>query len=365
MRVRLFRADIHYGGGLRLHTATSGAIDHLAELYLLIEQDGITGLGEVRANIEYLNGIPQDDVIDEVGRMVDAVARTAGAGDPLDSLSRTAASCRAPVRMLVDIALHDFNARRAGLTLAAFLKAPAGPVARATNQTLFWSPFEEFLQRAEAYVARGFRDLKVRVAAGGFAEDLQRLKALRSRFGDEVTIAIDANGCWSQIEAARHLDALAPLDITYAEQPIAAGDWDAVKRLAARSPIPIMLDEGVASLDDVARIASAGGLLYAHLKLVKLGGIAPTVEAARRLAAADVPFMIGQMNEGSAATAAALHVAVATKSRFAELYAADGLIDDPASGPFYRDGTVALPDQPGLGVSFDPARAHLIKECSL
>lgn len=363
MRIRLFRADIHYGGGLRLHTATSGAIDHLAELYLLIEQDGITGLGEVRANIEYLNGIPQDDVIDEVGRMVDAVARTAG--DPLGSLTRAAAPCRAPVRMLVDIALHDFKARRAGLSLAAFIGAPAGPVTRATNQTLFWSPFEEFLQRAGAYVARGFRDLKVRVAAGDFADDLRRLNALRSRFGNEVTIAIDANGCWSPDESARHLDALAPLDIAYAEQPIAAGDWGAVKRLAARSPIPIMLDEGVASLDDVARIASAGGLLYAHLKLVKLGGIAPTVEAARRLAAAGVPFMIGQMNEGSAATAAALHVAVATKSRFAELYAADGLIDDPASGPFYRDGTVALPDQPGLGVSFDPARAHLIKECSL
>ncbi|CAK8737354.1 hypothetical protein SODG_001077 [Sodalis praecaptivus] len=50
--------------------------------------------------------------------------------------------------------------------------------------------------------------------------------------------------------------------------------------------------------------------------------------------------MIGQMNEGAAATAAALHVTHLTRPRFAELYGADGLGDDPVSGLRYQHGTV-------------------------
>ncbi len=70
--------------------------------------------------------------------------------------------------------------------------------------------------------------------------------------------------------------------------------------------------------------------------------------------------MIGQMNEGAAATAAALNVACATSPAFAELYGADGLIDDPASGVSYAAGTVHTSHAAGLGVAFDAAATQLI-----
>ncbi len=73
--------------------------------------------------------------------------------------------------------------------------------------------------------------------------------------------------------------------------------------------------------------------------------------------------MIGQMNEGTIPTAAAGHVAAAVRPAFAELYGADGLVDDPAAGLAYADGRLILADAPGLGVSFDPGRARLIREC--
>jgi L-alanine-DL-glutamate epimerase-like enolase superfamily enzyme len=63
--------------------------------------------------------------------------------------------------------------------------------------------------------------------------------------------------------------------------------------------------------------------------------------------------MIGQMNEGAAATAAALQVCFATAPRWAELYGADGLLDDPVSGLSYQAGTVCVAGPAGLGVSFD------------
>jgi hypothetical protein len=46
----------------------------------------------------------------------------------------------------------------------------------------------------------------------------------------------------------------------------------------------------------------------------------------------------------------------------AELYGADGLVDDPASGIAYHDGAVSVPGSPGLGVVFNPGKATLIRE---
>jgi L-alanine-DL-glutamate epimerase-like enolase superfamily enzyme len=241
------------------------------------------------------------------------------------------------------------------------LGAPAADVRYASNQTLFWSPMEVFLAQADAYVNRGFRDLKVRIAVGSFDEDLARLQALRERFGDRIKLAVDANGQWTAQQAPGHLDALARFDLAYVEQPIAAGDWAAMERLAEQSPQPLMIDEGLAGSEDLDRLCALRGKLWAHLKLVKIGGIGPCLSAARQLADAGVTCMIGQMNEGAAATAAALHVACVTQPRFAELYGADGLCDDPARPLHYLDGQAWMPAAPGLGITLDLDKTQLIR----
>jgi L-alanine-DL-glutamate epimerase-like enolase superfamily enzyme len=364
LRVSLHSADLHYGGGLVLHTASSGSIPHLTEIYLRLDDGETIGIGEVRANIAYLNGFAEGAVVECAAAAVSAVDWTR---DPIVLLATMAdwgGPLIAPVRTLIDCALHDFVARREHLSVAAWLGDTAEKVIRETNQTLFWSSFEVFLAQAQAYVDRGLVDLKVRVAAADFAEDLHRIAMLRERFGAQVKIAADANGRWSTTEALERLDALAVYNLAYVEQPIPPGDWAAVDWLANRSPLPVMLDESVATPDDIVRICSYGGRVLAHLKLVKLGGIAPTVAAARRLSGAGIPFMIGQMNEGAAATAAALHVACATSPAFAELYGADGLIDDPVSGVSYTAGAVYAGHASGLGVAFDAAATHLIGDYS-
>jgi L-Ala-D/L-Glu epimerase / N-acetyl-D-glutamate racemase len=364
LRVSLHSADLHYGGGLVLRTASSGSVPHLTEIYLRLDDGDTIGIGEVRANIAYLNGFDECMVVKGAIRAVSELDWTRDPAELLATMAEWGLPLIAPVRMLIDGALHDFVARRKRQSVAALLGAAAPRAVRETNQTLFWSPFDDFIAQAQAYVDRGFRDLKVRVAAGDFAEDLRRIAVLRARFGTLIKIAADANGRWSANEALDKLNALSVYDLAYVEQPVPPGDWGAIDLLAERSPLPVMLDESVATQDDVARICGYGGRVFAHLKLVKLGGIAPTVAAARRLHGAGIPFMIGQMNEGAAATAAALHVACATSSALAELYGADGLIDDPVSGVSYGAGTVqadvSTDNSLGLGVAFDAAATHLI-----
>ena len=362
MRASLHRALLRYGGGLLLHTASSGPVDGLDTLYLMLENGPHTGIGEVRINIAYLNGISPELCLEKTLSFL---------GDLDWSLEPAAMQAElelqkdviAPVRMLVDIALCDLIAREKGVTVSTMLGGSAASIVRyATNQTLFISSTEQFLAQAETYVTRGFRDLKVRVGGGDFSEDVARLAALRDRFGDTVKLAIDANGSWSEAEATANLQTLARFGLAYVEQPVAPGDWDMLNRLAQASPLPLMLDESVATSADIDAIVAAKGHLWAHLKLVKLGGIAASLAAAKRLLGTNIPFMVGQMNEGAVATAAALHLSCVVGPRFAELYGADGLENDAAAGLVYRDGGVAGPATTGLGLEFDASKAHLVKE---
>jgi L-alanine-DL-glutamate epimerase-like enolase superfamily enzyme len=356
LSARLFRAELHYAGGRTLRTGTSGVIPHLAELYLALETRDAYGLGEVRTNVSYLNRLEPDAVIAEAIEAVSTGDWMAKSPAALDMMPRWAARRSAPVRMLVDMALHDLAARRANVPLTAWLGGTS-PARYATNQTLFWSSLDDLLMNAQAYVERGFHHLKLRTAITPLAQDCRRLEALRDRFGSRITLAIDSNGQWAPSEALEYLRALARFGLAYAEQPVAAGDWEAARILAAESPVPIMLDESIASLEDVDRAIALGGRAWCHLKLIKFGGIAQVLEAARRLSNAGVPFMIGQMNEGAAATAAALHVAATVSPAFAELYGADQLIDDPTSGIVYGRGNVSTTGASGLGVTFEPAKA--------
>ena len=72
--------------------------------------------------------------------------------------------------------------------------------------------------------------------------------------------------------------------------------------------------------------------------------------------------MIGQMNEGAAATAAAYHCTIATNPAHAELYGADGLIDDPVRGVSYANGTIRVEPTPGLGVQIDTRNRETLWE---
>ncbi|SEQ28168.1 L-alanine-DL-glutamate epimerase [Faunimonas pinastri] len=365
MRLSLHRAMLTYRGGLLLHTASSGKVPGLDTLYLRIEdEDGAVATGEVRINIAYLNGIPAEAVVAEALRVLPGLGLSGDPATLLDAPPPALREASAPLRMLVDMALHDRWGKLANRPVAGLLAGadPAGGTTYPSNQTLFISDDATFLRQAEAYVERGFRDLKVRIGGGDFAGDVARIRLLRERFGADVKIAADANGSWSHEEARRNLDALAAFGLAYVEQPVPPGPFEPIAELAEATPVPVMLDESVKGDDDVAWLARGGHRLMAHLKLVKLGGLRPALRAGQALAAAGVPFMIGQMNEGGLATAAALHLCAALKPRFAELYGADGIADDPAPGLIYRDGVVTAPDAPGLGLPFARERTDTLWE---
>jgi L-alanine-DL-glutamate epimerase-like enolase superfamily enzyme len=364
-RIRLSRVRLTYGQGLVLHTASSGAVPALDELRLTVAQDGgLAALGATRVNIAYLTGIAPDALAALCLDAVRAVDWRQDCCAMVPALDAARPDLPAPARMLIEMAAADGAARAAGQPLSVWLGGEAA-TAIATNQTLFHSDDATLLQGAEAYVARGFTDLKLRVGLGPVAEDARRLALLRERFGARVLLSVDANGSWDAETARDAIAALAPFGLRSIEQPLPPGAWDEMIALAASSPVPIMLDESLSSMAAVHRLIDCGVPMLAHLKLAKLGGLDRLMAAGRRLAAAGIGVMVGQMNEGVVSTLAAAHAALALRAPYAELYGADGLERDPAGMLTYAAGALALPPGAGLGVSAEAAEDTVLWEQTL
>lgn len=96
----------------------------------------------------------------------------------------------------------------------------------------------------------GFHCIKLKIGVDWKSEH-RILQELRSKFSkDELELRVDANGGFSREEAEIVLQQLADLHIHSIEQPIKAGNWDAMASLCAGTPTPIALDEELIGITD-------------------------------------------------------------------------------------------------------------------
>lgn len=361
-RLSLLAAELHYEPDIQVFTAISGPTPYLAARYLLLERsDGVRGFSEVRANIAFLSHIAEQDVAGVIRRLAGELDWTA---DPADLLLRVDAvgSDHPPIaRAAIESLLVDAVATRDDRPIVEVLGGRRADRTD-TNQCLFWGSDEIFERLARRYLAEGFRKLKVRIGVSDFDRDLRRLRLLRELGGMHIEIAVDVNGSWDFDTARHRLGALEPIGIAYVEQPTRIGDWAAVEALASSTSIPIMLDEGLSSDEDAERLMRLGPPSLAHLKIVKLGGPRVVIRLARRLKEAGIAVMIGQMNEGSSATALAAFCTMAVQPAHAELYGAYGLIDDATSHVSYSGGQIVLARECDLGAEFNRDRCNLLWE---
>ncbi|MBI1384843.1 MAG: mandelate racemase [Rhizobiales bacterium] len=342
---------LSYEAGYGVHTATSGPIGGLRAVYLTLDYGDVRGQGEVRTNIAYLNGLDQAEIEKEIADKVPRVRLTDRPGEDRAGLDARLGTASTGVRLLLELALADAEAKRAATSVAGMMGAEPGPLASTTNQTLFLSTNEAMLERARAYLERGFRQLKLRMGRGTPEGDIARLELLRSSFGDEVVLSADLNGTWSREDARRWMPALCDLALDYIEQPLTGDDHEGLIALARSFDLPVMLDESILDIETCRVLTAREPRFMVHLKLAKLGGLDRLAEAVRVARGNGARIMIGQMNEGVLATAATLAAAVALAPERAELYGADRLADDPFEGMTYHAGTVAVAGAFGFGVT--------------
>lgn len=147
-------------------------------------------------------------------------------------------------------------------------------------------------EEIEALLARGFRTLKVKVGFEPEA-DLVRVRAIQACLKGRAEIRLDANQAYSAAAGRRFAAALDPAGIQLFEQPCDMDDWAANAAVAAVSTVPVMLDESIYGLADIARAATIPGVGFVKLKLKKLGGVRRLRDALDRIRALGLTPVLG------------------------------------------------------------------------
>lgn len=161
---------------------------------------------------------------------------------------------------------------------SAFLNGTGIPI-----NGLIWMGEKGFmLNQIKEKLNSGFNCIKIKVGAIDLEDELSLLKYIRREFtGQELELRLDANGAFSADGALDKLNRLSDFDIHSIEQPIQAGQIEAMAGLCQTSPIPIALDEELIGVyDESAKINLLKSInpQYIILKPSLLGGFAASEE---------------------------------------------------------------------------------------
>lgn len=344
-----------------------GSIPRRSALLLRVEDaEGSHGWGEVWCNFPPYSADNKMRLFETVIAPAALAGRYADASDAWHGLTaRTArwaiqgsepgpfAACIAGL----DLALWDLAARRAGKPLRAML---AGDAARDAVPA-YASGLNP--DTAAAAVARcrdtGFRAFKVKVAFGAEIDEAV-VSGLARDLRPGERLMVDANQGWDLPEARRAVPRLGAHGLDWIEEPIPAdrpaAEW---AELAMLSPVPLAGGENVMGYEGFAALIGQGNHGVVQPDMLKWGGVTGAFAVGRRAVAAGRSYCPHWLGSGIGLLAAAQVLAAVGGPGLLEHDVMENPLREALAEPFprVRDGVLALPDGPGLGVEPDLAAA--------
>ncbi len=182
---------------------------------------------------------------------------------------------------------------------------------------------------------------KIKVGVEG---DLDLVAALRRETA--VPFRVDANAGWTLEQALHKIPLLKEMGVELVEQPLAKDNWDGMKILYERSPLPLIADEACVKEEDLEKCY--GHFHGINIKLTKCSGITPARRMIARARELNMKIMVGCMNESSIGTAA-----IAQLAPLLDYVDMDGpllLSEDIAEGVGFDNGKILYQDGYGLGL---------------
>ncbi len=282
-------------------------------------------------------------------------ALVAGIESTLTTLPRTehAAFCA------LELALLDLAGRGFGKSVGELL-GPTSAEEVEYSGVVSAEGVQAGKQWIQAIRGLGFRRVKFKIGVDE-AADLEVLRIARAELGPDCRLRVDANCAWDAETALRRLDALIPFALEAVEQPVRGEDYAGLKWLKPRSPVPVIVDESLASRADADRLISEDGCHGFNLRISKCGGLVNTMALRELAVRAGLRFQLGaQVGETAILSAAGRHFA----SRSPDLLFAEGSFgtmlleaDIATEGlEFGARGFAPRLVGNGLGITIDPAR---------
>lgn len=273
----------------------------------------------------------------------------------------------------IDNCLWSIRAQAAGVSLATLLGGARRDRITAYASTLFRDTPDGMAQAARDYVAKGFRAVKF--GWGVFGEDSGRdrelVAAAREALGPDRHLLVDPGWYpvgWknppplsgpmrSRRDAVELCEWLADYDVGWVEDFIHPECFDEYAEVRAVSPTPVAAGEQVATFWEFERFIRSGCVDVIQPDLSRCGGITVAKQVAALAMEEGIDFVPHSWLT-HLLTAYSLHViATLPRARFVEFNVSQSALTRGvcAGTPFTleEDGTVRIPDAPGLGVAVD------------
>jgi len=334
---------------------------HNQSIFVLVKihtDEGLVGLGEVSCTASWSG---EDHVT--ARRTIEAYLAPLLIGEDPTHIERLTRKLNRGLagnpftKAALEMALWDILGKAAGLPVYRLLGGPVRDFVPTKFSISGLDP-ETAAAIAAWALSQGFGAMKVKVGTDP-DQDVARVRAVREAIGPQVRLGVDANGGWSPRVAIQTIRRLVEFNILFAEQPVDALDVAWLADVRQHVNVPIMADESVYSLQDAMAIVRAGAADVLSVYIGKGGGIGPARKIAAVAEAAGITCTVGSNLEMGVASAAMIHLAIATPGIDAETFPCDIL------SPFYYEADIlaeSLPiqagqarpfERPGLGVALD------------
>jgi len=193
--------------------------------------------------------------------------------------------------------------------------------------------------------------LKLKLS-GNLETDEARIVAVHE-VAPHAELQLDANQAYKPTQALKLLNRLERLGITpiLFEQPVPKDDWDGMRWLTQRSPVPICADESVVTASDALRVVREGAAHAINIKIMK-SGVAESLRIIAIAQTAHLQLMVGAMVETELGLTAAAHLAAGTGGfDFVDLDTHLFMEGSPFLAGFEQKGALLrLRGEPGLGM---------------
>lgn len=254
----------------------------------------------------------------------------------------------------LDIALWDIAGKSMGQPLHRLL----GGRVRDRIDLYAWVPRKDRSAMAEDAVRfkeRGFKVLYAKVGLG-HERDSGDLAAIREAAGYDVELRIDANGAWTPAQAVREIHKLEKYELGWVEQPVTEDDFEGFEYVHRSVGVPLCIDQGAQTNPLAFRAITRRLADVICLDVHRMGGVLPLREMSAMAAEANIEVCRHAGPEYGISSTAHLHVlsTIPNLTLGNQTYGTM-IVDDVVQEPTrdFRDGTLSVPDRPGIGVTLD------------
>ena len=224
---------------------------------------------------------------------------------------------------------------------------------------------EALLKQIGQFVSEGYRRIKLKIGPGW---DVDVVRRVRQHFPD-IPLQVDANSAYTLADIAT-IRALDAFDLLLIEQPLGHDDIIDHARLQAQFRTPLCLDESIHSVDDARKALDLGACRVINIKVSRLGGLLEARRVHDHCHDRGVPVWCGGMHEFGIGRAA--NLALASLPGFtlpgdisgSDKYYRQDIVEPPILA---RNGTLTVPDGPGLGVEpvLDVIARHTLRTTTI